>query len=63
MKELSLEKMEQIQGGAVGLWEAAGITCATAMSGLAFGGFGFFISAAIFGPSCAGLVLAAAIRD
>ena len=63
MKELSIERMENVHGGSIGLWEVAGIACGAAVSGLAFGGFGFFISAAMFGPSCAGLILGAAIRN
>lgn len=61
MKELSFEKMEMVQGGTIGLWEVAGGMCATALSGAIFGGFGLFVTGAIFGPSCAGLVLAAAL--
>lgn len=63
MIELSFDQMEELHGGKFGLWEAAGFACGAAISGLAFGGFGFFVSAAIFGPSCAGLTLGAIIRD
>jgi len=63
MTALSFDQMELIDGGTFGLWEAAGFACGAAISGLAFGGFGFFVSAAIFGPTCAGLTLGAIIRD
>lgn len=62
MKELSFEKMEEMNGGKVGLWEVAGLTCATALSGALAGGFGLFVTGAMFGPSCAGLILSAALN-
>ena len=62
MKELSFERMEEVNGGKLGLWEAAGVTCAAAFGGIAFGGFGFFVTAAMFGPSCVGLVLGASLE-
>lgn len=62
MKELSFEKMEDFHGGKIGLPEAAGLVCAAALSGAIFGGFGLFITGAIYGPSCAGLILAAALE-
>jgi len=59
MKELSFEKMEVIEGGL--LWEVAGSVCATALSGAIFGGFGLLVSGLMFGPSCVGLIVGAAL--
>ena len=63
MKELSFERMEDLNGGAIGLWEIAGGMCATAISGGIFGGFGIFVTGAMFGPSCVGLVLSVALYN
>lgn len=62
MKELSIERMEEISGS-LNLWNVAGPVCAVALSGAMFGGFGLFVTGAMFGPSCLGLVAAAAINN
>jgi len=62
MKELSFERMGETNGG-LNLWDVAGPTCAIALSGAMFGGFGLFVTAAMFGPSCFGLVAAAALTN
>lgn len=62
MKELSYNKMRETNGG-LNLWNVAGPTCAIALSGALFGGFGLFVTGAMFGPSCLGLVAAAALTN
>jgi len=59
MKTLSFEQMETVVGGNEVLTTSAGAVCGAAISGSLFGGFGLFVTAAIFGPSCIGLVTAA----
>ncbi len=62
MTKLSLNQMEMIEGGS---WKElstiAGGACGAALSGVFFGGFGLAISAALFGPTCIGLSIGAAL--
>ncbi|WP_158021936.1 hypothetical protein [Flammeovirga pacifica] len=56
MESLNLDQMEEIQGGWVDT--AAGAACGLALGGVFAGGFGFAVTAMMFGPSCIGLVIA-----
>jgi hypothetical protein len=56
MKKLELNQMENLEGS----WSSetnAGVACGLAVSGALFGGFGLFLSMAIAGPTCVGLVI------
>jgi hypothetical protein len=61
---LELEKMALINGGSKdGLATGAGVACGLAISGGVFGGFGIFVTGAIFGPTCIGLAIGAAVSN
>ncbi|MBY0480498.1 MAG: hypothetical protein K2Q21_04010 [Chitinophagaceae bacterium] len=63
MKKLSQKKIESITGGSwTQMSTIAGGACAAAVTGAFFGPFGFAVSAALFGPTCIGLTIAAAIK-
>jgi hypothetical protein len=56
MKKLELNQMENLEGG-MDSQTAAGAACGLAVSGALFGGFGLFLTMAIAGPTCLGLVI------